>query len=206
MSQSAHTPFAPVPFLGNRLPVLVERTPLSILRTEERHGSLYLSIPLSVSARELMPLAHERVGLWLKQQAHLVFHERVRSLNESFGFAVRSVTIKEMKSRWGSCSVGGRLNFNWRMILAPLPVLDYLVVHELAHLEEMNHSARFWGVVRRGCPDYRSHVLWLKTCGEDLMRWRLQRVEERDGSTSRFLDSLGDRPYNEPHLLCPGSS
>ncbi len=206
MHEPSQMIFAPVPFLGHRLAVKLERTPLAHIRTEERDGELRLRVPLSLSRRELLPLARERVELWLKQQAHLVFHERVRLLNEPFGFEVRSITIKDMKSRWGSCSVGGRLNFNWRMILAPLAVLDYLVVHELAHLQEMNHSSRFWEVVRRGCPDYRSHVLWLKTCGEEVMRWHLRTTTEPVGSGSRFLDSLLDRPYNALQSICSGSS
>lgn len=164
-------PLATIPFLGRRLPVSLHRTPLTHERVYEKDGRILVQLPLAIARSELAQVTKDRIGRWLKSQAHLIFHERVATLNQGFGFQVRSITIKDMKSRWGSCSVGGRLNLNWRMVLAPLPVLDYLVVHELSHLKEMNHSARFWELVRGGCPDYRSHVLWLKTCGQEIMDW-----------------------------------
>ena len=80
------------------------------------------------------------------------------------------ITIRDQKSRWGSCSGKGNLNFNWRLILAPEEVLDYVVVHELAHRLEMNHSVRFWGHVERVLPDYKDRRLWLRKNGDGLMQ------------------------------------
>ena len=91
---------------------------------------------------------------WYRQQARTVFDERLAACNAAYGFTFGRVAIKEQKSRWGSCSRKGNLNFNWRLLLAPLPVLDYVVIHELCHLKELNHSARFWALVARACPDY----------------------------------------------------
>lgn len=79
-----------------------------------------------------------------------------------------TVTIREQKTRWGSCSSRGNLNFNWRLILAPEPVLDYVVIHELAHRKEMNHSARFWEILEEMMPDYRQYRRWLKQYGDCL--------------------------------------
>ena len=78
------------------------------------------------------------------------------------------VTIREQKSRWGSCSRKGNLNFNWKLIMAPPQCLDYVVIHELCHLSEFNHSPRFWAMVEAQMPDYGVWKQWLKTHGEDL--------------------------------------
>lgn len=75
------------------------------------------------------------------------------------------VSIKNQRSRWGSCSVRGNLNFNRRLAFAPPDVVDYVVVHELAHLLEMNHSKRFWGHVAAWCPDHKTHRRWLRDNG-----------------------------------------
>jgi predicted metal-dependent hydrolase len=104
---------------------------------------------------------------WYRRHAPSIFAERLQLLNR-FGFRYGRVSIKEQKSRWGSCSRAGNLNFNWRLLLAPLPVLDYVVVHELAHLKEANHGPRFWALVAGVCPDHRVHRRWLREHGHEL--------------------------------------
>jgi predicted metal-dependent hydrolase len=105
---------------------------------------------------------------WYRRQASAIFAERLAVCNAGYSFAYGRVAIKEQKSRWGSCSRKGNLNFNWRLLLAPLPVLDYVVTHELCHLRELNHSPRFWALVARGCPDYATHRRWLRDHGRGL--------------------------------------
>ena len=105
---------------------------------------------------------------WYRRQAKAIIAERLVHCNVAYGYAYGRVSIKEQKSRWGSCSRQGNLNFNWRLLLAPLSVLDYVVTHELAHLKEMNHSPRFWQVVAQGCPDYLAHRRWLRQHGNEL--------------------------------------
>lgn len=87
-----------------------------------------------------------------------------RIMNVSYG----RISIREQKTRWGSCSSKGNLNFNWRLILAPEEVLDYVVVHELAHRREMNHSKAFYAVVESVLPDYRTARSWLREHGDSL--------------------------------------
>ena len=86
------------------------------------------------------------------------------------GVAFGRITIRNQRTRWGSCSGKGNLNFNCLLMLAPEYVQDYVVVHELCHRLEMNHSARFWNEVERVLPDYRIAKRWLKEHGEEIMR------------------------------------
>ena len=81
--------------------------------------------------------------------------------------------MRDQSSRWGSCSNTGVLSFSWRLILAPPHVLDYLAAHEVAHLVELNHSARFWRLVERICPDFERAKVWLDVHGTDLHRYGL---------------------------------
>jgi predicted metal-dependent hydrolase len=112
--------------------------------------------------------ARRALELWYRRQAAAVFAERLHVCNERYGFHYGRVGVKEQKSRWGSCSRLGNLNFNWRLLLAQLPVLDYVVVHELCHLRELNHGPRFWQLVARGCPDYQAQRRWLRLHGREL--------------------------------------
>ena len=95
--------------------------------------------------------------------------KRVALFAEQVGVDYGKITIKDTKSRWGSCSYQGNLNFCWRLILAPEEVLDYIVVHELCHRLEMNHSARFWAEVKRVLPEYEKSKEWLKENGLALL-------------------------------------
>ena len=100
------------------------------------------------------------------------FHERASHWAPRLGVTFGKVSVKDQKSLWGSCSRAGNLNFSWRLTLAPPAVLDYVVVHELAHRLEMNHSRRFWAHVERICPDYKVHRKWLRKNGEALYKAR----------------------------------
>lgn len=90
-----------------------------------------------------------------KEAARRYIPQRVAYFAERMGVSYGKITIREQKTRWGSCSSAGNLNFNWKLMLMPREVLDYVVVHELAHRREMNHSARFWAIVEEVLPDYR---------------------------------------------------
>jgi len=94
----------------------------------------------------------------------------VREFAAILGVIYSRLTIRDGRSRWGSCSSLGGLNFSWRLILAPPEILDYVVIHELAHLRELNHSPRFWAIVAAHCPAYRTHQRWLKEHGAALQR------------------------------------
>ena len=108
------------------------------------------------------PLVFER---WYRKQAFQVISERVRFYAEKYGIQYKQVRITSARTRWGSCSQEGTLSFAWRLIMAPLPIIDYVVVHELAHVQVKNHSKRFWNKLNVLMPDYRQRIEWLERNG-----------------------------------------
>ena len=97
-----------------------------------------------------------------------IFTRKTEYYARIMGVSYGRISIREQKTRWGSCSSKGNLNFNWRLILAPEEVLDYVVVHELAHRREMNHSKAFYAIVESVLPDYRAARKWLRDKGQVL--------------------------------------
>ncbi len=91
-----------------------------------------------------------------KEHARAFIHTRLAALCAEYGFSYRRVFIKNTRSRWGSCSERGNLNFNYRVLFLPPHLADYIIVHELCHLAELNHSSRFWALVAEACPEYRA--------------------------------------------------
>jgi predicted metal-dependent hydrolase len=89
-----------------------------------------------------------------KKQARTFVHQRIIELNKIYGFRFGSIAIRNQKSRWGSCSKKGNVNFNYRIVLLPPEHADYIIVHELCHLKEFNHSKKFWNLVAIGSPNY----------------------------------------------------
>lgn len=106
-----------------------------------------------------------RLTDWLKQQARQDLQVACARHAENLGLRYNSITVRDQRTRWGSCSSTGRLNFSWRLILAPAEILDYVAAHEVAHLEEMNHQPQFWALVEKTCPDMNKHRKWLKSKG-----------------------------------------
>lgn len=105
----------------------------------------------------------------LADQAVEYIPKRVKYYAEKENFVYNKITIKNLVSRWGSCSTKGNLNFNCLLMLTPDYVIDYIVVHELCHLREMNHSEKFWAEVEKIMPDYQRDELWLKQNGGNLI-------------------------------------
>lgn len=101
-----------------------------------------------------------------RQMARARIEERVIFFAAKMGVSYGRISIRAAKTRWGSCSYAGNLNFHWKLILMPPEILDYVVVHELAHRKEMNHSKAFWSEVEQILPDYRERRKWLKQYGQ----------------------------------------
>ena len=135
------------------------------------------NVILDATARTLTAVPSDRgeplaplLEWWYRGEARRIIAQRVREYAATLGVAYSRLTIRDGRSRWGSCSSLGGLNFSWRLILAPPEVLDYVVIHELAHLRELNHSPRFWAIVAAHCPDYRTQQRWLKEHGAALQQ------------------------------------
>lgn len=105
---------------------------------------------------------------WYKAEARRVFEERTALYAARFSLKAHGVRITAARTRWGSCGPQGSLNFTWRLVMAPLEILDYVVVHELAHLKIRSHSAAFWKLVAEMMPDYQTRRDWLKKNGHCL--------------------------------------
>lgn len=146
-----------MPYLGRPLALVGEAGRTRV----HRRGELLL---VPVGARGLPAL--ER---FYRRCARLEIAAKLDRACEVAGSSYSSLAIRNQRTRWASCSSNGVMSFNWRLLLAPEPVLDYVVWHEVCHLELMNHSPRFWALVARFCPDHRQHSVWLRRHGSTLV-------------------------------------
>lgn len=148
---------ATVPYLGETLALAEEpgRT-----RVHRRGGAL------------LVPAGEERrpaLERWYRRQARAEVAPRLDRATALAGRSYAGLTIRGQRTRWASCSATGAMSFNWRLLLAPAPVLDYVVWHEVCHLDVMDHSPRFWALLAERCPDWREHAGWLRRNGDTLV-------------------------------------
>ncbi|MGH2970661.1 MAG: M48 family metallopeptidase [Gaiellaceae bacterium] len=107
-----------------------------------------------------------------RRAARELVHMLVEEEADALGVEVNRIQIRDQRTRWGSCSPDGNLSFNWRLVLAPFDVLDYVVVHEVCHLREANHSRRFWRLVETRRPNWRDQKAWLTSHGPELLAFR----------------------------------
>jgi predicted metal-dependent hydrolase len=112
--------------------------------------------------------AGRRIATFLKKEARADLERLVKFHAGAIGAKVASITMKDTRSRWGSCSSQGNLSFSWRILMAPPMVIDYLAAHEVAHLKEMNHGPRFWALCKKLCPHMEEAKAWLKRHGSQL--------------------------------------
>jgi predicted metal-dependent hydrolase len=119
-----------------------------------------LELPAAVSEPDARRAARELVTMLAEEEA------------EALEVSYSRIEIRDQRTRWGSCSPRGTLSFNWRLVLAPIDVLDYVVVHELCHLREPNHSPRFWRLVAERRPAWREQRAWLREHGAELLAFR----------------------------------
>ncbi|MBW3607772.1 MAG: M48 family metallopeptidase [Actinobacteria bacterium] len=121
----------------------------------------------------LVPADPERAAAaierWYRRAAAKEIAPRLEAAAAALGTSYTTLSIRGQRTRWGSCSSTGAMSFNWRLLLAPAPVLDYVVWHEACHLRVMDHSPRFWALVRSHCPDYEEQRRWLRRYGATLV-------------------------------------
>ena len=146
-----------LPFLGETVILLLDARVTGAQLNSDAQAlpgvprlTLHLGLPQSASQDQI----RELVQTWLQRQARRVFEERCAHFAPQLGVRVRRLSLSSAATRWGSASADGSVRLNWRLIHFALPVIDYVVTHELAHLREMNHSPAFWDVVRSVLPDF----------------------------------------------------
>jgi predicted metal-dependent hydrolase len=118
----------------------------------------------------LVPAGDPRPALerWYRRRAKAEIGPRLDAATARAGTTYRGLTIRSQRTRWASCSSNGAMSFNWRLLLAPPEILDYVVEHEVCHLEVMDHSPRFWRLLASRSPDWRAHSAWLRRYGSTL--------------------------------------
>jgi hypothetical protein len=129
---------------------------------------------LRVFQSETKSISHNSIiSNWLKETARKHIIERTNYIANTYNFHYNRLSIKNQRTRWGSCSGKKNLNFNWRLIMTPHECVDYVIIHELAHTKQMNHSKNFWAIVEEIMPDYKSHKKTLHAIEQDLFRLKL---------------------------------
>jgi predicted metal-dependent hydrolase len=155
------------PAIGGSLPVEGRETPIEAARV--RGVRLVDGVLLVPDQPDRVPV---RVAAFLKVLAR----DRLVAASDAhaarLGLPYAALTLRDTRSRWGSCAPDGRLMYSWRLVMTPPEVLDYVAAHEVAHLAEMNHSDAFWDTVARLCPGYGAPRAWLRRHGSALQRWQ----------------------------------
>ena len=152
---------------GEMFLYLGKEYPLILVDTQKQPLLLDGSFKLAVRA---LPEAQLAFSGWYKKQAAEIISARVDDYVSQQGFSFTKFGITGARTRWGSCSHKGSLNFSWRLVMAPMEIIDYVVVHELVHTRHHNHSREFWVAVAQIMPDYRQRRSWLKQNGYLLTR------------------------------------
>lgn len=174
--EKAPTPSQPRYRSGDQIPFMGEDHELEVIATQKGKQTLiarqgrFLRIRLRAGLDESGQTQEIRHALetWYRGQAKTYITKRATELAALHGFKFEKIAIKGQKTRWGSCSTNHNLNFNWRLMMAPPGGIDYVIIHELCHLREMNHSKRFWSLVRKYCPSYQKWIRWFKDHAPDL--------------------------------------
>ncbi len=144
-------------FLGTHYPLILTDHHTQVTLNRQ------LLLPRSLTHKTKEALTH-----WYMEQARLLFTERLELYTEQMNVTIKGLRLSNAKRRWGSCSTTGSINLNWRLIMAPMAIVDYVIVHELAHVHHMNHSKTFWAKVERHHPSYKTSRSWLRANGHNL--------------------------------------
>jgi len=153
-----------VRYLGERLTLSARTEPGRSRAHVARRGS-ELHAVVSQPGREPLREALER---WYRRRARAEVAQRLDTATAAAGVSYGALQIRGQRTRWASCSSDGAMSFNWRLLLAPAEILDYVVAHEVTHLEVHDHSTRFWSLVAKRSPEYKTHEAWLRRHGPSL--------------------------------------
>jgi hypothetical protein len=156
---------ATLPYLGHDVTLRILPAQSTGIAYNEETRELAVSLPPDAGEQQLK----DRVQGWLQLEARRVFAERLPVYAEKLGVTYRSFALSSATTQWGSCTAEGKIRLNWRLIHFALPMIDYVVAHELSHLREMNHSPRFWATVQSIFPEFESAKRALRDSGPETL-------------------------------------
>jgi len=160
--------FKPAPGHGDSLPYLGNTIELAVIAEAGKHttarftdGRLVIALTSGVKTAPVLEA-------WYRMQARRVFTQKADAFKAIMGLSYKAILIRGQKTRWGSCSPSGNIALNWKLMMAPAEVVDYVIIHELAHRKHMNHSKKFWDMVEHYCPNWKKHRRWLTLHQDEL--------------------------------------
>lgn len=153
---------SPLPLFGLNVPLNIEFNSRSRERAVLKKDCIQIYLSQTKSENDINHKIQQHTEKLLRSLLYDMIFSRLQKYSAISGFKYKNLRIKKMKSRWGSCSSMGNLNFNIGLSLVPIRILDYVVVHELCHLKELNHSTKFWNEVGKLLPSYKSDRKWLR--------------------------------------------
>ena len=156
---------ATLPYLGNDITLRILTVQSSGVTFDDTANELAVSLPPEASEQQLK----DRVQGWLQAEAKRIFAARLPIYVEKLGASYQSFTLSSAARQWGSCTADGRIRLNWRLVHFALPMIDYVIAHELSHLREMNHSPRFWATVQSIFPEFDSVRKALRDSGPETL-------------------------------------
>ena len=157
-----------LPYMGREVRLDVDNEDVPAVRIRFSHWAFRVTVPRTLSGAERQGAIHRAFSRWYRRRAAERIRQSLLRWEPLLGVTPRAVKVRDQRQRWGSCAPDGTLRFHWRIAMADSWLLDYVVVHELCHLEHRNHSRDFWAAVERAMPDYKLRRLRLKEVGPRL--------------------------------------
>lgn len=155
-------------FMGVNYPLHVQEHKGSYTYVNLTNDQIIVTINEDIPIEKRREEIRRKLEQWYIKKAKELITERLEFFSEKIGVKINTVRFKNQKTRWGSCSQKGNLNFNWKLVMAPMVIVDYVIVHELCHIKQMNHSPKFWLLVGAQMSDYKRMRKWLKDNGSKL--------------------------------------
>lgn len=155
-------------YLGEKYTLKIAELDLANPEVLMQTDTIVVYIFKGLTGESRKQVVKETLVKWYRQCFTEVVEERIEKYSLHLNVSPRKVVVKDQKTRWGSCSEKGNINLNWRLVMAPIEIIDYVVVHELCHLRIMNHSKDFWNLIESILPNYRENREWLKVNGSRL--------------------------------------
>ncbi|WP_433595436.1 M48 family metallopeptidase [Lysinibacillus xylanilyticus] len=157
-----------LPYLGRhyRLKIIKDNVPTAALIFKQ--GKFIATIPSTITVEDHREILYPLYKEWVMKKAEKIAMERVKRFERQSTLKAKSIKIKDQQQRWGSCTARGNIILNWKIFLAPMPIVDYVIAHELAHLKHLDHSPAYWETLQMIYPEYENSKEWLRLNGRKL--------------------------------------